>query len=86
MVTIGYKSLFLRQYAKLPPALQREVKDKVEVFQKNPQTPSLYVHKLKGRLKGCLSFSVNYQYRVVFFYESKNRAVLVDVGDHSIYE
>ena len=56
------------------------------LFAKDPQDPSLRIHRLKGPLKGFLSFSMNYKYRVVFEWESKNVAVLHLVGDHEAYE
>lgn len=86
MITVRYKPNFLRQYRKLPPELQAEVRESVERFREDPQCPSLRVHKLHGRLRGSLSFSVNYRYRVVFDWEKKNRiAVLLEIGDHDVY-
>ncbi|MDO8649457.1 MAG: type II toxin-antitoxin system mRNA interferase toxin, RelE/StbE family [Candidatus Peregrinibacteria bacterium] len=86
MIDVVYKTMFLRQYRKLPEALQWEVKEKIELFRNNPRNPSLRTHKLGGTLKGCLSFSVNYEYRIVFYVESKQRVALLAVGDHSVYE
>ena len=83
---IGYKPSFIRQFDDLPKLLQDEVLETIDIFSHDPQSPSLRVHKLKGRLRGFWSFSVNYRYRIVFFYERKNKAVLVMVGDHSVYD
>jgi len=76
---------FVKQYKKLPRALQVEAKEKIELFKQDPKHSFLKTHKLKGRLKGCYSFSVNYQYRVVFQYLSKSEVVLLCVGDHEVY-
>lgn len=81
-----YKPSFIRQYSKLPVALQNEVKEKIELFRENQKHPFLKAHKLKGKLKEYWSFSVNYQYRIVFGYESKDVITLLSVGDHSIYD
>ncbi len=86
ILKIAYKPAFLRTFKKLPLNLQAEVRHRIALFSQNPDDPLLRTHKLKGRLKGRLSFSVNYQYRIVFFYENKHTAVLLNVGDHSIYE
>ena len=83
---IGYKPTFIRQFDDLPKPLQDEVMEKITLFAEQPQSPSLRVHKLKGQLKGFWSFSVNYRYRIVFFFEAKGKAALVMVGDHSIYD
>ena len=85
MLRIGYKPAFLRALKKLQPNLQAEVKERMALFAKHPDHPSLRVHKLKGVLRGRWSFSVNYQYRVVFVYEGKRMAILLMVGDHSMY-
>lgn len=86
MLKILYKPSFVRQYNKLQSALQQEIKEKISLFKKNQKHPFLKTHKLKGKLSGFLSFSVNYEYRIVFQYESKNTAVLLVVGNHSIYQ
>ena len=86
MIKIKYKSAFVRQYKKLPPLLKVEVKEKIELFGQDPTHSFLKTHKLKGQMRGCWSFSVNYEYRIVFYYEAKNTAVLLAVGDHEVYE
>ena len=86
MIAIMYTSHFLRQFNKLPPALQDEVETKILLFTHHPQDPLLRTHKLKGDLRGYWSFSVNYSYRIVFEYDSKNSVALLSVGDHSVYD
>lgn len=86
-MTIGYKPSFIRQLKKLPRALQLEAKEKIELFADPQNHKKLSVHKLKGRLAGFLSFSVNYRYRIIFEWEvPEERAVLLRIGDHSMYE
>ncbi len=85
MVEVVYKPTFIREYKKLPRALQEEAKEKIALFRKNPKTPSLRVHKLKGRLKGYSSFSVNYKYRIVFQRENQGVFALLAIGDHDVY-
>ena len=84
MVRILYKPAFVRAYKKLPTDLQDEIKEKIEIFKKNPNASNLKVHKLKGRLKDFWSFSVNYRYRIIFIKERENYVLLV-VGDHDVY-
>lgn len=86
MMKVKYKPSFLRQYNKLPKSLKDEAREKIELFKSDPSHSFLKTHKLKGRLKGFLSFSVNYAYRVVFYYEGKNVVALVDIGGHDVYE
>ena len=86
MIKIYYKPSFVRQYKKLPKALQEEVKEKIGLCEKDPKHPFLKTHKLSGRLKEFYSFSVNYSDRIVFEYLSKQEAALLAVGDHSVYK
>ncbi len=83
---VRFKPSFLRELGKLPPALQKESEEKIILFRQDPQHPSLRVHKLKGRLRGYWSFSVNYKYRIIYEHESKHTVALVKIGDHGIYE
>lgn len=81
-----YKPSFIRELKKLPLPLQIEAKEKIILFQKNSEHSFLKTHKLKGRLSGRYSFSVNYAYRIVFNYVPNNQAVLLAIGDHDIYK
>jgi len=83
---VGYKPSFVRQFKKLPKDLQEEVSLKIELFKDVKNHSVLSVHKLKGVLKGKYSFSVNYRYRIVFIYESKDSVVLLSFGDHTVYK
>jgi addiction module RelE/StbE family toxin len=84
---VAYKPSFLRQFKKLPSALQIEAKEKITLFKERGNHEQLRVHALKGKLRGYYSFSVNYQYRIVFMWEKQNTlAVLMAIGDHSVYE
>lgn len=86
MLTVFYTPNFIREYSKLPQSLKEEVKECVALFRSDPQHPSLRVHKLKGPMRKKWSFSVNYRFRVVFSYDSKNVVALLSVGNHSVYE
>ncbi len=86
MNKIHYTPSFLRQLKKLEQSLQEEIFEKVAIFQKNPKDTQLKTHKLKGRIQGSSSFSVNYQYRIIFETLDSNGFVLVAVGNHDVYK
>ena len=86
MIRVNFKPSFLRQFNILETDLRDEVAEKVELFKDKRNHKQLKVHKLKGRLKGRYSFSVNYQTRIVFVYEKKDEAVLLAVGSHDVYK
>jgi addiction module RelE/StbE family toxin len=85
VLQIYYKPQFIRQLKKLSIAAQNEVIEKIELLKHEENHAALRVHKLHGRLKGTLSFSINYKDRAIFEYMSKNEITLLVIGDHAIY-
>ena len=85
MLHIYYKPSFIRQLKKLTENAQDEVIEKIELLKNEKNHTALKVHKLHGKLKGTLSFSVNYKDRIVFEYVSRNEIVLLTIGNHDIY-
>ncbi len=85
---VHFKPSFLRALKKLHPELKEESIEKIELFKDTKNHEQLKVHKLKGMFKKHYSFSVNYQYRILFQYldKSKSEAVLLTIGDHEIYK
>ncbi len=85
MLNIYYKPQFIRQIKKLSPAAQDEVIEKIELLKHEKNHAALKIHKLHGKLKGTLSFSVNYKDRIVFEYVSKDEISLLVIGNHDVY-
>ncbi len=73
---------------KLPEALQAEIFEKIDLFRDSANHEGLKVHQLRGKLKGCYSFSVNYKIQIVFEYLSvqPKEALLLTIGDHDVYK
>ena len=63
-----------------------EAREKIALFRGDPHHSSLKTHKLKGHLRKYWSFRVNYAYRIIFEYDAKNVAALLEIGTHSIYQ
>lgn len=85
MIEVGFKLSFIRQVKCLEENLRVEVLEKIELFKDRKNHRTLKVHKLHGPLANCWSFSVNYKIRIVFSYEAKSEAILLAIGDHSVY-
>ena len=84
---VAFTPQFRRQFRKLPKKLQEEILEKIDLFSDISSHESLHVHKLKGKIEGRWSFSVNYRYRIVFTWETQNKsAILLAVGDHAVYD
>ena len=83
---ITYAPAFVHQYMKLDKDLKQEAKEKIELFKDTKNHSALKVQKLKGRLQSRYGFSVNYKYRIIFQYETKNSVALLGICDHDIYK
>lgn len=86
MYRVSFKPSFIRQARRLEKSLLEEVFKKIEFLKHRERHVSLKVHKLHGPLADCYSFSVNYQTRILFKFESKREVVLLAIGEHDIYK
>jgi addiction module RelE/StbE family toxin len=76
---------FKRSYRKRihrHPQLNRQFREKMEVFLQEPFDSQLRTHKLSGKLKGTWAFSINDEYRVIFEFINKQKVLLIDFGTH----
>ena len=84
---VSYAPSFLRAFSSLPIALQNEALAKIDLFGEVKNHQILKVHKLHGRMKDRLAFSVNYKIRIVFRYVGQpRRAYLLAIDDHDAYK
>ena len=80
---IYYSSRFKKSYKNLDTSLKIIAKEKIKALQKNCFNPCLKTHKLKGaRFYAC---SVDYDNRIIFEFIEKDKILLINIGDHSIY-
>lgn len=88
MVKIVYTGKFARNYKKLSHSIKIQAERKEQLFRKEPFDSRLKTHKLKGNLSEFWSFSITYQYRIVFEFDSKSKNIVYfyDVGDHDVYQ
>ena len=84
---IIYSPKFAREYKKLPRRIKIVAERQEALFRKDAFDPKLKTHKLKGRLKGFLSLSIEYKYRIIFeFGKNKHPVYFHSVGNHDIYQ
>lgn len=83
---IIYSPRFAKLYKKLPKRIKLLAEGREEVFRQNPFASILKTHKLKGELKDFYSFSISYNWRIVFHFEDKDTVVFDNVGTHMIYK
>jgi plasmid maintenance system killer protein len=86
MLNVSFKPKFIKKLSGLETDLQNEALDKIELLKDIKNHKILKVHKLHGKLSDQWSFSINYKFRGIFYYESKREIVLLTLGDHDIYK
>ena len=85
VLRIHTTSDFRKSFRRLPKPVRTLAEKKDLWFRADALDPRLGVHKLKGELDGYWSYSVNYQYRVLFAFLDGNEVLYYDVGTHEIY-
>lgn len=70
--------------------LFHKIEKKLALFEKNPQSKSLRLHKLSGSQSDVWSISIDMSYRMLFYYhqaDTSTKAVFFCVGTHDeVYE
>jgi addiction module RelE/StbE family toxin len=85
MIEIAFSSSFKKIFKKkIKGNEDLEIKfwKAIQAFISDPFNACLRTHKLSGQLKDLWSFSVEYDTRIVFYFEEKNKAVLINIGKH----
>lgn len=85
-MTIYYSSKFAKEYKKLPLKVKLLAEKREKIFRTDPFDPQLKTHKLTGKLKEYYSFSIDYQYRIIFEFADKNTIWFHSIGTHEIYK
>jgi len=87
MTEITFSSSFKKAFKKKikqRKAIEDAFWESAELFVNDPFDAKLKTHKLSGKLDGLWSFSIEYNIRVVFFFEDNNsKAVFIDIGSHN---
>ncbi len=87
---MAYKLVFTESYTRRAirfirrhPEARRQYEKTLQLLELNPFHPSLRLHKLKGRLSGLHSVSINLTYRITIeFLIEVSTIIPVAVGPH----
>ena len=90
MRTLVFSSSFKRAFKttiKRRPELKPKIEEKLRLLAIDPYQPSLRTHKLKGKLSGAWSCTIEYDCRIVFNFERNKQTkeeeiFLIDIGTH----
>ena len=83
---IFYTKKFEREYKKLNREIKLKIESREIILRKNPFTSSLKTHKLSGELEDFWSFSIDFNYRIVFEFIDSDTIFFHSVGNHDIYK
>lgn len=83
---IYYTDCFKKQFLALPVLVQKMACRKEKLFREDPFHPSLRLHKLKGKLDGSWSISIDMKHRIIFRPLGGGVVLFGSVGTHAIYE
>ena len=84
--TVYYSSRFKVQFQALPLKIKRKAFKAEALFKVNAFHPSLRLHKLKGKLAGAWSLSVDRAHRIIFKPLKDGDVFFHSIGLHAIYE
>lgn len=83
---IHYNAIFEKQFLNLPRDIQIKACKTEQIFKENPFYPSLRLHKLKGKLKGLWSISLDRKNRIIFKVLEDGVILFISIGSHAIYD
>ncbi len=80
----SYGTRFKKNYKKLSPIEQKQVKNKMLILAENPYHPSLRTKRVQGTNE--FECSVNMDIRIIWHYEGDTIIFLLDIGHHSVLD
>lgn len=84
--TIHTSQNLRKQFSELPKNIKEKAIKTEELFRGNPFHPSLRLHKLKGKLEGLWSISLDRKHRIIFKSMEDGTILFISIGTHAIYE
>ena len=82
---IRYNREFEKQFLLLPSKIQKKAIKCEKIFRENSFHQSLRLHKLKGKLDGLWSISVDMKHRIIFEPLDNGVILFISIGIHAIY-
>ena len=87
---MAYKLIFTESYTRRAirfirkhPEVRQQYEKTMQLLELNPLHPSLRLHKLKGRLAGLHSVSINISYRITIEFLIEGATIIpIAVGAH----
>ena len=81
-MSIYFSSQFEKDRARIPPAVQKQLTDRLRIFAQNSADPLLRNHKLHGKYAGYRSINISGDIRAIFIVQEEV-CVFLRIGTHS---
>jgi addiction module RelE/StbE family toxin len=76
--------IFDKKYLKLGNKIRSKFRERRDLFENEPASRILNLHKLEGKFENLWSINITGDYRAIFYYkDNKQTAVFVNIGTHS---
>jgi addiction module RelE/StbE family toxin len=82
-MSIEFSKTAQKHISKLDIRIKSQLKSKLDMFRKDPNTPSLRQHALSGKYYGCTSINITGDYRLVFEWLDVSSIRVLAIGTHS---
>ncbi len=74
---------FEKEYLRIPKKLHIKFNERITLLMKDPYSPLLNRHRLKGDYLGCESINLTGNYRIIIKWISHEHVHLLRIGTHS---
>ena len=85
MIEVTFSPSFKRAYKKFiknDEERKKKYLESLKIFLANPFDVRLKLHKLTGKLSDQWSFTVEYDVRILLYFETENKVVFINIGTH----
>lgn len=82
-MTINFSKRYKKQYQKLPPKIQEQSKQRIELWQEDPFNQLLRLHKLEGKLARYHSINITGDIRALYEIVGEDVYIYQMIGAHS---
>lgn len=74
---------FDRKYIKLNIKIKEKFKERRDLFNREPNSQILNIHKLSGEYNGMWSINITGDYRAIFDKQENGLIIFINIGTHS---
>lgn len=78
-----FKREFNRRHLKLNSKIKERFEERLSLFDKEPNSRILNIHKLSGKYEDMWSINITGDYRAIFDKQENETVIFINIGTHS---